>query len=161
MLFRPILPSDGQNITEDFSINYAELLANPTDPFITTSNPLVEKLEFQHIIGQHAIVYRGIETRSNDDWLSKEAKDETYVPILLGSDVNKFTTTFTGTYLRFVKSEMKSNANEAMYRQPKILMRRTGSSIIADLDKENFFALKNLAVVQSWVILVFHSIYDS
>jgi hypothetical protein len=39
---------------------------------------------------------------------------------------------------------MKSNANINMYNQPKILMRRTGSSIIATLDEENFMALKNL-----------------
>ncbi|RZJ86016.1 MAG: hypothetical protein EOO60_14000 [Hymenobacter sp.] len=108
---------------------------------------LVEKLEKLPSIGQHAIVYRGIETRSNDEWLSNEARDATFVPILLGSDVNKYDTTFTGTYLRFIKSEMKSNANEAMYRQPKILMRRTGASIIADLDTENFFALKNLYLI--------------
>ena len=42
---------------------------------------------------------------------------------------------------------MKSNANELMYQQSKILMRRTGATIIATLEHENLIALKNLYLI--------------
>ena len=158
VLFKHDLPVSGGVSPGIAAIDYAELLANSLNPFITQSNPLIAKLDNLPSIGQYATVYRGIETRSNKEWLAKEAKDFTYVPILLGSYVNKYTTTFTGTYLRFIKSEMKSNANEAMYLQPKILMRRTGASIIADLDIDNLFALKNLYLIIPQVSVSIYSL---
>ena len=42
---------------------------------------------------------------------------------------------------------MKSNANESLYRKPKILMRRTGNSIIASIDLKKRLALKNLYLI--------------
>lgn len=114
------------------------------NPFIYSSNPLLKKLDIDfEKLNEHAIVYRGLETRNNKVWLSKEKKDENYLPILLGRDVGRYDIEYTGTYVNFIQSEMKSNANLDMYLQPKILMRRTGSTIIATKDEDNLMVLKN------------------
>lgn len=117
---------------------------NGYNPFIYSSNPLLEKLDndFEKL-KDHAIVYRGLETRNNKLWLSEGKKDENHLPILLGRDVGRYDIEYTGTYVNFIQSEMKSNANLDMYLQPKILMRRTGSSIIATKDEDNMMVLKN------------------
>jgi hypothetical protein len=121
---------------------------NGYNPFVSKEDPLTEKiyksnLKFKDI----AIVYRGLETRDNKIWLSEKKESELYKPILLGKDVNRYFFEFSGTYVKFIKSEMKSNANEDFFQRPKILMRRTGSNIIATLDLSNSFALKNLYLI--------------
>ena len=118
------------------------------NPFITKSEPFLEKLETKFDkLGKNAIVYRGVETRDNSKWLSETKNSEFHIPILLGRDVNKYQYNHSGTYLNFIKKEMKSNANENMYLQPKILMRRTGATIIATIETEMYFALKNLYLI--------------
>ncbi|WP_310555088.1 Eco57I restriction-modification methylase domain-containing protein [Flavobacterium sp.] len=118
------------------------------NPFITKSEPFLEKLETKFDqLGKNAIVYRGVETRDNSKWLSETKQSEFHIPILLGRDVNKYQYNHSGTYLNFIKKEMKSNANENMYLQPKILMRRTGATIIATIETEMYFALKNLYLI--------------
>src|SRR5690606_33393709 len=52
-----------------------------------------------------------------------------------------------GTYVKFVPKELKSNANIDYYLKDKILMRRTGNSIIACADFKQFIALKNLYLI--------------
>ena len=118
------------------------------NPFITQDNPLLEKLETKFSrLGHGAIVYRGLETRDNEKWLSETKESDLYIPILLGRDVNRYNYTYSGTYVKFIKKEMKSNANVIMYQQPKILIRRTGATIIASLERENLLALKNLYLI--------------
>lgn len=121
-----------------------EIFTKGYNPFIYSSNPLLEKLDIDfEKLNEHAIVYRGLETRNNKIWLSEEKNDENYLPILLGRDVGRYDIEYTGTYVNFIQSEMKSNANLDMYLQPKILMRRTGSTIIATKDEDNLMVLKN------------------
>ncbi|MAX81313.1 MAG: restriction endonuclease subunit M [Crocinitomicaceae bacterium] len=121
---------------------------NGYNPFIYNNNDLLINLESNFdTLGNNAIIYRGLETRDNKKWLSNKKIDENHIPILLGKDVNRYYHELSGTYVNFIKKEMKSNANEIMYLQPKILMRRTGSTIIADIDSENLFALKNLYLI--------------
>ncbi|GMQ28274.1 Eco57I restriction-modification methylase domain-containing protein [Algoriphagus confluentis] len=121
---------------------------NGYNPFVSREDPLTEKiyksnLKFKDV----AIVYRGLETRDNKIWLSEKRESDLYKPILLGRDVNRYFSEFSGTFVKFIKSEMKSNANEDFFQRPKILMRRTGSNIIATLDLSNSFALKNLYLI--------------
>ncbi|OIQ15998.1 MAG: restriction endonuclease subunit M [Flavobacterium sp. MedPE-SWcel] len=124
-------------------------LVNGFNPFTTKADQVVDKIEKDSFgkLSEHAIVYRGLETLNNKIWLS-EAKDSiNHIPILLGSDVNRYHLKHSGTYVNFIPQMMKSNANINMYKQPKILMRRTGSSIIASIDNENYMALKNLYLI--------------
>lgn len=125
-----------------------KLFINGYNPFTTQTSPLLQKLENDFDkLGQFAIVYRGLETKDNKKWLSNSKESENHIPILLGKDVVRYFYHYSGSYVNFIKKEMKSNANESMYNQPKILMRRTGSSIIATLETENYIALKNLYLI--------------
>ena len=118
------------------------------NPFTAQENPIVARIEnTSQVLGDVAIVYRGLETKNNKVWLSESKDTDLHVPILLGRDVHRYSHAHSGTYVKFIKHEMKSNANEDMYNQPKVLMRRTGATIIADLDFSNLLALKNLYVI--------------
>ena len=124
-----------------------ERLKNASNPFTSKTNSIIDKLDTFTKLAQFAIVYRGLETRDNSKWISTEKSLDTQLPILLGRDVHKYETAYSGSYINFVKKEMKSNANEEFYKKDKILMRRTGNTIIADIDLTASFALKNLYLI--------------
>jgi len=135
------------NILEDkFDIQEIDIskFSQGYNPFIYSNNPLLEKLEQNFdSIKNHAIVYRGLETRNNKIWITDKKESEKHLPILLGKDVNRYNIEYSGSYVNFIQSEMKSNANLEMYLQHKILMRRTGSYIIAAKDINKMMVLKN------------------
>ena len=118
------------------------------NPFIEQhENSIIEKIkQNSRRIKEFALVYRGVETRNNEIWLS-DKNQEGWQQILLGKDINRYSIEYSGTYINFIPKEMKSNANESLYRKPKILMRRTGNSIIATIDFEKRLALKNLYLI--------------
>ncbi|MCX6187120.1 MAG: N-6 DNA methylase [Bacteroidetes bacterium] len=124
-----------------------EKYKNGYNPFIQSSDSIIEKLESNKIIKNFALVYRGLETRNNEKWITDTKLDDNHKPIVLGRDVNKYTTSYSGSYVNFIKKEMKSNANEELYKKSKIFMRRTGSYIIADIDFTKAMALKNLYLI--------------
>lgn len=94
------------------------------------------------------IVYRGVETRDNQSYLSTERISNDYRAILTGTDVERYICEWTGTYVKFIPKELKSNADIIMYNVPeKVLLRRTGSQLIAGLDTGQLLALKNLYVI--------------
>ena len=143
-----ILTSDIYNLEPNVLEFDKSLYIKGYNPFTTQLSPLLKKLENDYSkLGESAIVYRGLETRDNSKWLSTSKDSENHIPILLGKDVVRYSYQYSGSYVNFIRKEMKSNANESMYNQPKILMRRTGSSIIATLDTDNYFALKNLYLI--------------
>jgi hypothetical protein len=117
------------------------------NPFVESSDCIIVKMDLNKKIKDYALVYRGLETKDNQKYISDKKIDENYKPILLGKDVNKYNTNYSGSFVNFIKKEMKSNANEAYYNRNKILMRRTGSYIIADLDISKSIALKNLYLI--------------
>tara|TARA_R100001143_G_scaffold63387_1_gene70083 strand:- start:19015 stop:21966 length:2952 start_codon:yes stop_codon:yes gene_type:complete len=136
-----------EGIYEQIDFN-KEKLKKGYNPFISNENELTNRLENDFkTLDDFAIVYRGLETRNNKKWLSEEKESDQYKPILLGRDVTRYSYKHSGTYVNFIKDEMKSNANLEMYEQPKILMRRTGSNIISAIDLENQLALKNLYLI--------------
>jgi type I restriction-modification system DNA methylase subunit len=136
-----------EGIYEKIDFN-REKLEKGYNPFISKENELTNRLEKDFkTLDDYAIVYRGLETRNNEKWLSDTKESDQYKPILLGRDVTRYSYKYSGTYVNFIKDEMKSNANLEMYEQPKILMRRTGSDIISAIDLENQLALKNLYLI--------------
>lgn len=98
-------------------------------------------------IKNHCFVYRGVETRRNDDYISTTKHDDLWKEILLGKDVHRYSYKYSGSYVKFVPKELKSNANIDYYLRDKILMRRTGNTIIACADFNKFIALKNLYLI--------------
>ncbi|MDP1814570.1 MAG: TaqI-like C-terminal specificity domain-containing protein [Leadbetterella sp.] len=98
-------------------------------------------------IKNYCLVYRGVETRNNDDYISTTKYNDLWKEILLGKDVHRYLHKYSGSYVKFVPKELKSNANIDYYLRDKILMRRTGNSIIACADFDKFIALKNLYLI--------------
>lgn len=112
-----------------------------------TIDPIVKKIETKtKNLKSYALVYRGVETRDNSKWIA-DAKKEGWEEILLGKDIGRYSIKYSGSYINFIPKEMKSNANDSLYRKPKILMRRTGNSIIATIDLKKRLALKNLYLI--------------
>ena len=136
-------------ITDKFVIEEfdSEKYKSGYNPFLESSDSIIEKMDLNKRIKECAVVYRGLETKDNQKWISNIKIDENYKPILLGKDVNKYHTNYSGSFVNFIKKEMKSNANESYYNRSKILMRRTGSYIIADIDLTSSMALKNLYLI--------------
>jgi len=145
---QPIRLVDDLSTDNHIFFNQIEKLIAGLNLFIEKSNSIIEKIDaVSGTIGENAIVYRGLETRDNKKYISQQKKAESFQPILLGKDINRYDIDYSGSYVNFIKSEMKSNANEDYYKKPKILMRRTGSTIIAAMDNDEFFALKNLYLI--------------
>jgi hypothetical protein len=66
----------------------------------------------------------------------------------MAPDIDRYITDWGGTFVRFVPSELKSNADLRMYKVPaKLLIRRTGDSLTASLDKDGLLVSKNLYLV--------------
>jgi type I restriction-modification system DNA methylase subunit len=143
------------NLTTDVTSNAPDIIdfdkgkfIDGYNPFVTSENPIAERIDSDFgKLKDVAIVYRGLETRNNKIWLSEKKESDLHKPIFLGRDIDRYHHEFSGTHVKFIKSEMKSNANENMFNQPKVLMRRTGSTIISTLDLSNLLALKNLYVI--------------
>lgn len=94
------------------------------------------------------VVYRGVETRDNEKYLAAERLTSDYRPILMGVDIDRYMCEWSDTYVKFVPKELKSNADILMYEVPeKVLLRRTGSQLIAGLDIQGLLAIKNLYVI--------------
>ncbi|MEB3309749.1 MAG: TaqI-like C-terminal specificity domain-containing protein [Snowella sp.] len=98
-------------------------------------------------MSDYCIIYRGVETGDNNKWLANIKFTDEWKPILLGKDVHRFSYNHSGTYVKFIPKQLKSNANINYYNKNKILMRRTGNSIIACADYCKFIALKNLYLI--------------
>ncbi|WP_276980069.1 TaqI-like C-terminal specificity domain-containing protein, partial [Flavobacterium filum] len=98
-------------------------------------------------VKDYSIVYRGVETRNNSEFISSTKHNDMWREILLGKDVQRYSYQYSGSYVKFIPKELKSNANIDYYLKDKILMRRTGNSIIACADYNKFIALKNLYLI--------------
>jgi type I restriction-modification system DNA methylase subunit len=97
---------------------------------------------------EYYIIYRGVETRDNKKYLSTRMRDELDKPILNATDVGKYQCYWGGLYVRFIPKELKSNADINMYVVPqKVLLRRTGDSLIACVDCNGYLATKNLYIL--------------
>lgn len=118
------------------------------NPFERKNESFIHRfLKDEKSIKDYCIVYRGVETKENAKWISNERKDNNWKPILLGKDVHRYVYDYSGSYVNFIPKELKSNANIEYYNKAKILMRRTGNSIIACADFNKMIALKNLYLI--------------
>jgi hypothetical protein len=64
---------------------------------------------------------------------------------LNATDIQKYYCEWSGLHVRFVPEELKSNAEINMYHLPeKVLLRRTGDSLISCVDTNEYLATKNL-----------------
>jgi Eco57I restriction-modification methylase/TaqI-like C-terminal specificity domain len=159
--------SSTRSIYETFLATKASTSEQINDlPFTISSEKILEKAEtgfdffgqgsgFKTKLGRKTetlaksfIVYRGVETRNNEKYLASSKISPDYRPILMGTSVDRYTCEWTGTYVKFIPRELKSNADITMYDVPeKVLLRRTGSYLLAGLDTQRLLAIKNLYVL--------------
>ena len=112
---------------------------------IITDEPSILKKSNLSELRDYYILYRGVETRDNSRYLSNSKRDEFDLPILNATDVEKYFCEWKGLYVRFVPEELKSNADIKMYQLPeKVLLRRTGDSLISCVDTNEYLVTKNL-----------------
>ena len=77
--------------------------------------------------------------------------DETFFPILLGKDIEKFSLSWSGLYCCRDKSKIESHnatdirlREESMFNRDKILIRKTGNEIVATIDTNNYYNEQSL-----------------
>ena len=77
-------------------------------------------------------------------------KDKTFIPLLRGSLINKYSISWNNDYYISFGEWLAEPRYSANYDAPeKILVRQTGSSLIATLDVNQFIARDNLYVITS------------
>ncbi len=152
--------SANQYIETIRTVDYADVEASIDEGFakhISRNKTLQIAARFKESLKSAFLVYRGIETKDNSQYLSDTPRTKLDKPILAATDVSPHYVKWGGTYVRFVPEELKSNADIRMYDVPeKALLRRTGSNLVAGVDYGRLFALKNL-----YVILALDSAYKS
>lgn len=102
-------------------------------------------------LGELAEFYNGIKTGNNKKFLSDEKKSIKFKPALRGRDVHRYGLGSPKTYVLFDKENLWSNTNEEkLLKNPKIIIRQTGDSLIAALDTKGMLHMDST-----------HSIFDS
>ncbi len=66
-----------------------------------------------------------------------------------GGDILPYRIHYSGKYLNFDLSKLKSGFKEAQYSKPKLLIRQTEDSLIAAYDPDGFYCLNNVHVGNS------------
>jgi hypothetical protein len=112
------------------------------------SNNILEKIKKDTIpLGNIVKFYQGIITGDNSKYLSDRKISNMYHKILRGRDINKYTYTFSGTYVLFDKDKLWSNTNERFFRcSQKLISRQTCDSLIAAYDDKKFLTLDSTHV---------------
>jgi hypothetical protein len=73
----------------------------------------------------------------------KDTKDRGRIPILVGEDVSRYHTAKPTRYVN------RSSKDKDIYRAPKILVVKTGSSIVAAVDNDGFITMQSLYSLHS------------
>jgi len=80
---------------------------------------------------------------------STVAKGNEWKPLLVGSDVNRYTVIFPGSrYIKYGKWLMYPS-NESLMMQPKILLRQTSDVLRAGYDEDMFFCQNSVFIIHS------------
>ena len=130
---------------------------SPTFNFITNLDNFILKEKIRadsRTLGEVAIFYNGIKTGNNKKYLSGSRKSPNYYPVIRGRDVHRYQIIFGNTYVLFDKKLLWSNTNQTnLLKEPKIVIRQTGDSLIAALDTRPYMSMDTTH-------LIFDCIYD-
>ncbi len=81
-------------------------------------------------------------------YLSKEKLSDKYKPVLDGRNINRYSTNWDGTYLKYDINAIHSCKREDIFQNPsKIFFRRVGAKLTATYDDRQFYALNTLVVM--------------
>lgn len=128
---------------------------NPNYKFLlneTSRTDLLNKIKSQTLpLGEVCETKNGVNTGNVADiLLSQEKKDERYIPIIEGKDINRYSIKWGGLFICYDNelrqkidvSQLKTKQkkidfalrNKEIFDRPKIVIRQTGDKLIADLD---------------------------
>jgi hypothetical protein len=99
-------------------------------------------------LGELAILYNGIKTGNNARFLTTEATGSEHRKVIRGRDINRYHLAWGGIYVFFDKDQLWSNTNSEMFEaNPKIVVRQTGDSLVAALDRQAHYTMDTTHLV--------------
>jgi adenine-specific DNA-methyltransferase len=114
------------------------------------SGSLVEKLlALSCSLGELSDICIGIQlggssgAAGKDYFLSNTAKDKTYKRVLDGRDINRYSISWPGIYVRY-GTWLHRKRNDKYFLSPKIVFRQIGSVPVATFDSEGFYTLNTI-----------------
>lgn len=153
---------------------------NPNYKFLLNEisrTDLLSKIKLQTLpLGEVCEIKNGVNTGNVADiLLSQEKKDERYIPIIEGKDINRYSITWGGLFICYDNelrqkidvSQLKTKQkkidfalrNKEIFDRPKIVIRQTGDKLIADLDLDKMItrhSVHTIAVKEKFDISLYY-----
>lgn len=99
-------------------------------------------------LGTVCKLYNGIKTGDNKRFLSEKKLSKIYKPIVRGKDFSKYSIINQQMYVLFDSEQLWSNCNEEILSvNPKIIIRQTGDTITATIDKEGIYPMDTVHMI--------------
>lgn len=151
-----------------FKVSVVTFKNNPNYSFLISTNEQIEivhKIKNNNLLLSDVCIFKnGVNTgNSANILLSKVKKDDRYLPIIEGKDINRFNIKWGGLYICYDPSlKKKIDLNQLKTKQKKIdfslrsielfntnkiVIRQTGDKLIADLDTKNFITRHSVHLV--------------
>jgi hypothetical protein len=131
---------------DPFAKSLVDKLRNTTDPFETTCSIIWGIKPYQVGYGIPPQTREMVDKRIYHA-ATKRGKD--WKPLLVGSDVNRYTINFPGDqFIKYGKWLMYPS-NETWMLQPKILMRQTSDTIRACHDGKGYYCQNSVFIIRS------------
>ncbi|MBU4284851.1 N-6 DNA methylase [Patescibacteria group bacterium] len=107
---------------------------------------ILNKMRIDSIeLGKIALNYIGIMTGGQKEMIANNPIFKNSKPVLSGKDIDSWIYFDRGNFVNFDKSKIHSNDKESIYlSKKKILLRKTGSNLVACIDKNQFFTIQSL-----------------
>ena len=148
--------------------HFSSLAGNVWNILITDKNAnLILRLNSEYPkIGDISTINRGLITGDRDKYFSDKKLSREYVPIIAGSDVNRYIAQPPSEYVLFIKPKGSGGSWDAdMHLAPhKIVVRQIGTKPMASLIREpiavtgNLFTVRGQSVIEELYILgIFNS----
>lgn len=142
------------NFVNQNKIKQESFLAMRKKAFVITLDKerlqLKEKLEANsEIFKTFFEINQGIALKHDrDKYIQKTRKDDTYRRVIDGKDINRYSLTWGGDYLKYDINAIHSCKREDIFiSSEKLFFRRVGDRLIAVYDDKKFYALNTLVVM--------------
>lgn len=111
----------------------------------------ISKLDNVIKLGELSEIYNGIQTGNDKEYISMDKKNNKWFPVIVGSDINRYTKSWGGKYVYYVPEKLHSNTRENIFKtKEKIIIRQTSDKIIGTYDDESFFTLASTFIIKQF-----------
>lgn len=132
---------------EFFEMKQTYFLDTPNNSFLLANRAernLLKKICRETIPLKKVIDLRqAIKSGNDEKFISEKPFSKNYKPILRGKDINRFAVNNPGLFLDY-GSHLACPRDPKIFEQPHILIRETGSKIIATIDYDRFYIMSSL-----------------